>query len=326
MRDGSPVHLSHEISRGDFEALIDHDLSRTMASVNQALSDADLLASQIDRIILVGGSTRIPAVSEMLAAKFGKLPHSGIDPDLCVAVGAAIQAGREMGLEETGVLLDITPYTFGTAAIGELDGALTVDMFVPIIHRNTKLPTSRTEAFSTVSDNQQRVQIKVYQGENPNALDNVLIGTYMFDLTLAPAGSVLLLNYTLDLNGILKLEAVEKKTGRKINAVIENAFSRQSKEAIAASQDRLESLWNEPETPPGPEADHPAHGNAADGLPHDVAALLARAAAKMPDAHEEDRAEIAQLMADIRAAAKGKDADALTAPMAALEDILFYLE
>ncbi len=326
MRDGSPVHLSHEISRGDFEALIDHDLSRTMASVNQALSDADLLASQIDRIILVGGSTRIPAVSEMLAAKFGKLPHSGIDPDLCVAVGAAIQAGREMGLEETGVLLDITPYTFGTAAIGELDGALTVDMFVPIIHRNTKLPTSRTEAFSTVSDNQQRVQIKVYQGENPNALDNVLIGTYMFDLTLAPAGSVLLLNYTLDLNGILKLEAVEKKTGRKINAVIENAFSRQSKEAIAASQDRLESLWNGPDAPSGPVADHPAQGDAADGLPHDVAALLARAAGKMPDAHEEDRAEIAQLMADIRAAAKGKDADALTAPMAALEDILFYLE
>ena len=325
-KNGRPVHLSYELSRGELEALIEDDLSRTMTSVNQALADADLLASNIDKIILVGGSTRIPAVSEMLAAKFGQVPHSGIDPDLCVAVGAAIQAGREMGLENTSILLDITPYTFGTSAIGELGGVPTFDMFVPIIRRNTKLPTSRTEAFATVTDNQKAVEIKVYQGEKNHALDNILIGRYMFDLTKAPAGSVILLKYSLDLNGILKLEAVEKKTGRKINAVIEDAFSRSSEETLSESRKRLEDMWDVPDETLAAEAEKPVPHDIDAGLPEDVADLLKRAENKLPAAHEEDREEITRLMADIRAAAAEENTDALKALAEALEDILFYVE
>ena len=325
-RFGRPVHLSYELSRSDFETLIDDDLSRTMESVNQALSDAALLAPQIDKIILVGGSTRIPAVSEMLESKFGKQPHSGIDPDLCVAVGAAIQAGREMGLEHTGILLDITPYTFGTSALGEVGGVPTLDMFVPIIRRNTKLPISRTEAFATVRDNQKAVEIKVYQGEKPHAFDNILIGTYMFDLTKAPAGSVILLNYSLDLNGILKLEAVEKKTGRKINAVIEDAFSSHSEETLSESRNRLAEMWSEPDETLAADAEQPALHDIDSGLPEDVADLLKRAEDKLPAAHEEDREEITQLMADIRIAAGEENTDALKALTEELEDILFYVE
>lgn len=326
MRDGRPVHLSYELSRGQFEALIEDDLSRTMESVGQALRDADLLASHIDKIILVGGSTRIPAVSEMLTSKFGQLPHSGIDPDLCVAVGAAIQAGREMGLKHTGVLLDITPYTFGTSAIGDVDGAPTLDMFVPIIRRNTKLPTAKTEAFCTMVDNQKAVEIKVYQGEKPNALDNIRIGTYLFDLSRAPAGSVILLNYHLDLNGILKLEAVEKHTGRKIQAVIDNAFSRTSGENLRESRNRLAELWGEPDEPPSIETGIPTEQPPEDILPEGVDALLKRAEAKLPLAHAEDREEIARLVTDIRSRAAGGDSDAVKALADELEDLLFYVD
>lgn len=326
MRDGRPVHLSYELSRGQFEALIEDDLSRTMESVGQALRDADLLASHIDKIILVGGSTRIPAVSEMLTSKFGQLPHSGIDPDLCVAVGAAIQAGREMGLKHTGVLLDITPYTFGTSAIGDVDGAPTLDMFVPIIRRNTKLPTAKTEAFCTMVDNQKAVEIKVYQGEKPNALDNIRIGTYLFDLSRAPAGSVILLNYHLDLNGILKLEAVEKHTGRKIQAVIDNAFSRTSGENLRESRNRLAELWGEPDEPASIETGTPTEQTPEDILPEGVDALLKRAEAKLPLAHAEDREEIARLVTDIRSRAAGGDSDAVKALADELEDLLFYVD
>ncbi|WP_373500016.1 Hsp70 family protein [Desulfococcus sp.] len=325
-KDGRPAHLSYELSRDQFQELIDDDLSRTMESVSQALRDADLLASHIDKIILVGGSTRIPAVSGMLATKFGRIPHSGIDPDLCVAVGAAIQAGREMGLKNTGILLDITPYTFGTSAIGEVDGIPTLDMFVPIIRRNTKLPTARTEAFSTVQDNQKAAEIKVYQGEKPHALDNIRIGTYMFDLTRAPAGSVILLNYSLDLNGILKLEAVEKHTGRKIQAVIENAFSQYSEETLSESRNRLAEMWDDPDGPALAETEKPADRNTDPGLPEALSVLLKRAEAKLPAAHEEDREEIAKLMKELRARAAEADTDAVKALADELEDLLFYVE
>ncbi len=324
---GRPVHLTYELSRSEFTAMIEDDLARTLESVNQALSDATVLPSSIDKIILVGGSTRIPAVFDMLATKFGRPPHSGIDPDLCVAIGAAIQAGREMGIENTGILLDITPYTFGTQAIGELGGIPTFDMFVPIIRRNTKLPTSRTEAFSTMRNNQEAVEIRVYQGEKPHASDNVRIGTYLFELTRAPAGSVILLNYSLDLNGILKLEAVEKKTGRKINAVIDNAFSRYSEETLSEARERLADMWDEPDENAAVALETPAvHDTDTRRLPSDAEDLLKRAEAALPDAHEEDREEIRKLMERIRTAAAEGDADALNAGIEALEDILFYME
>jgi len=204
------IHLSYELSRNDFEELIQNDLDRTMESVIKALNDARLLPSAIDKIILVGGSTRIPRITEMLTEKFGKLPHGEIDPDLCVALGASIQAGREMGLDSSCVLLDITPYSFGTSALGELNGKISSDMFVPLIRRNTKLPTSRSEAFFTLCDNQKQVEIRIFQGEDPDASLNIELGKYLFQLTPAPEGSPIVLNFDLDLNGILKIQATEK--------------------------------------------------------------------------------------------------------------------
>jgi len=321
-RGWKDVHLSYEISRIDFDAMTEDDLERTMASVNKALKDAALLPSAIDKIILVGGSTRIPRISDMLEEKFGRLPHSEIDPDLCVALGAAIQAGREMGLDATSVLLDITPYTFGTSAIGEVDGIRCSTMFVPLIRRNTKLPAAQTEVFYTLYDDQEKVEIKVYQGEEPDALDNIQIGKYMFKLTKGPEGSVILIHFDLDLNGILKIEAIEKATGRKINAVIENAFSKFSEEELSESKKRIEEMWGEAtDTEDMPDAE----GVAAVAMPPDLAEILGKAQSKLDAASDEDQDEMVNLMEDIRDAASEGELDRARELGKELEEILFYI-
>jgi molecular chaperone DnaK (HSP70) len=140
--------------------MIKEHLEKTIMSVTTALTDARLVPRDIDRILFVGGSTRIPMVSELLKEKLDIDPSLGIDPDLCVALGAGIQAGREMGKDISSMLIDITPYTFGTSAYGEREDIFGEDIFVPLIKRNTKLPASRTEAFQTIVDNQQGALIK----------------------------------------------------------------------------------------------------------------------------------------------------------------------
>ncbi len=312
------IHLSFELSRIEFEEMIEDYMSRTMDSVNKALDDAGLLPSAIDKIILVGGSTRMPKISKMLEEKFKCLPHSEIDPDLCVALGAALQAGREMGLETSSVLIDITPYTFGTSAVGEINGVPSLSMFVPLIRRNTKLPAKKSDAFFTMYDDQEAVEINVYQGENPDALDNVLIGKYKFNLTKAPAGSIIILNFDLDVNGILKIQAVEKKTGKHINAVIENAISRFTEGELAEAKEKIERLWEE-ETIVEEEERVALH------MPSDLAEIIKEAKSKLDTAPSEDHDEIINLIEDIQdAVADGRIEDA-TEFRKELEDILFYI-
>jgi molecular chaperone DnaK (HSP70) len=319
------LHLSLELSRTEFEEMIEEDLVRTMESVNKALKDAAMLPSAINKIILVGGSTRIPRISQMLEEKIGHLPHSEIDPDLCVGIGAGMQAGREMGLERSGVLVDITPYTFGTSAIGEVDGEPSKTMFAPLIRRNTKLPARKSDVFYTMVDNQEAVDVRIYQGEAPDALDNILLGNYMFDLTRAPSGSEIILHFDLDLNGILKIKAVEKKTGNKINAVIENAISRFTNEELSQTQDRINGLWTE-----GRESETPLKEKAqteADvkKLPPEYADIVRRAEGKLAEAFEDDRDEMINLIEDIRdALSKNRMEDAETFKKE-LDDILFYM-
>ncbi len=316
------IHLSYELSRNDFEELIQNDLDRTMESVIKALNDARLLPSAIDKIILVGGSTRIPRITEMLTEKFGKLPHGEIDPDLCVALGASIQAGREMGLDSSCVLLDITPYSFGTSALGELNGKISSDMFVPLIRRNTKLPTSRSEAFFTLCDNQKQVEIRIFQGEDPDASLNIELGKYLFQLTPAPEGSPIVLNFDLDLNGILKIQATEKITGNKINAVIENAINRFSDSEISDFRDRVNNLWQ----PDANQFEQSRSDNAsADTVPPDIQQILDRARAKLEDAAPEDRDEMINLMEDIQDAVQNNQLEKARSFSKEMDDILLYI-
>ncbi len=316
------IHLSYEFSRTDFIEMIQDDLSRTMDSVTKALEDASMLPSAIDKIILVGGSTRIPEISRMLEEKFGQMPHGEIDPDLCVALGAAIQAGREMGLDSSSVLLDITPYSFGTSVLGEINGIPTPHVYVPLIRRNTKLPASRSDLFFTVYDNQAQVEVTVYQGESPHALDNVLLGKFLFNLTPAPSNSKLIINFNLDLNGILKMQAIEKSTGNKIEGVIENAIGRFSDTEISKFRQRVDDMWSDPENAFDSDS---ADGASGRPLPSDLEALIAKASAKLEEASPEDRDEMVNFMEDIQDAAGDGRLEDARALAKELEEILFYI-
>ncbi len=319
------LHLSLELSREKFEEMIEEDLVRTMESVNKALKDASMLPSAIDKIILVGGSTRIPRISQMLEEKIGHLPHSEIDPDMCVAIGAGMQAGREMGLEHSGVLVDITPYTFGTSAVGEIDGESSRTKFIPLIRRNTKLPASKSEVFYTMYDNQEAVDVMVYQGEAPDALDNIQLGDYMFNLTKASSNSEIILNFDLDLNGILKIKAVEKKTGNKINAVIENAISRFTDEELSNTQDRINGLWTEGRKSETFLKEKVQTGADINELPSEYADIVRRAEEKLTEASEDDRDEMINLVEDIRDAVMNNQMEDAEKFKTELDEILFYM-
>ncbi len=323
------VHLSYELSRLAFEAAIEPYLTKTMDSVNKALKDASMLPSALEKIILVGGSTRIPKLSDMLEETFGILPHQEIDPDLCVAMGAAIQAGREMGLDSSTVLLDITPYTFGTSAMGELDGVMTETLFVPLIRRNSKLPAIKSEVFWSVVPNQEMVQVEVYQGEERNALGNILIGTYKLELSPhQPAQSPLILKYELDLNGILKITAIEKNTGKQITGVIENAFSQLSEDSVVLSKSKIDGVWEAQEAP-ADVSDNDSDNGADIGpsdMPEAFEIVIATARAVLNDAASEDQEEIINLIEDIKTQVADGDMDGAGESVEALEDILFYLE
>jgi len=316
------VHLTYELSREAFEEMIDDDILRTMNAVNTALKDANLLPADIDKIILVGGSTRIPKISKMLEEKFNQQPHGEIDPDLCVALGAAIQAGREMGMDQSSILLDITPYTFGTSAIGTLNGQPTHTLFVPLIRKNTKLPANRSEVFYTLFDGQENAEIKVYQGEHSNALDNVLINNYMFRLSNdTPSGSPIVLNYDLDINGILKMEAVEKHSGRKINAVIENAFATFSEEEISKSKRKIDEAWGGEIQ----DTENITEDYSIDKLPQDFKEIIHQAQLKMNDAPEEDQEDMIDLIEDIQDFVSQNNLEKAKECKKELEEILFYI-
>ena len=334
--DGEPRHLSCELARADFEHDLEELLARTMQSVTTALNDAAVRPSQLDRILMVGGSTRIPRIAQLLAGRLGQEPHGGVDPDLCVALGAGVQAGIEMGQDMDSVLVDITPYTFGTSALGELYGMPYAHQFFPIIRRNTKLPATRTEAFFTVTEAQRAVEIKVYQGEDPDALKNVEIGTFLISgLNQQPEAfdQGLLFTYHLDLDGLLKVHAVERATDREIRGVVENAMGRSTEEDLIASKVRIEGLWGEEE-----EAVAGGAGEARDAgevpvgnavrldASGEIQDTLERAAQALDTAPDEDQEEMIDLMEDLHNAVKEGRAEDAEAIRQNLDEILFYLD
>jgi len=324
-KDGQDIHLSLEFSKVMFDEMIEADLARTMESVSRAMEDAGVLPGAINKTILVGGSTRIPRITELLEEKIGHAPHGEIDPDLCVALGAAMQAGREMGVEHSGVLVDITPYTFGTSAIGMLNNELNTDMFVPLIRRNTKLPARKSKSFYTVYDNQEAVDVKVYQGEAKNALDNVRLGNYLFYLTKSPQNSEVILDFALDLNGILKIKAIEKKSGKHIDAVIENAISRFDEDELSQTRERVENMWSSSGHAQMSGAEVSQNRDAGDDLPAEFGEIIERANGLLDLASAEDKEEIINLIKDIQDAVKNNQMNDAENLKEQLDDILFYI-
>lgn len=208
MVDGVPQHLEMSLTRAKFEEISAALVERTLGPTRQALSDAGLSPSEITKVVLVGGSTRIPAVQEAVKKLIGKEPHKGVNPDEVVALGAAVQAGVLTGDVKDVVLLDVTPLSLGIETAG--------GVFTKMIERNTTIPTTKSQVFSTYADNQTSVEIHVLQGERSMAADNKTLGRFMLgDIPPAPRGVPQIeVSFDIDANGIVNVSALDKGTGK----------------------------------------------------------------------------------------------------------------
>jgi molecular chaperone DnaK len=287
-------------------------------------------------VVLVGGSTRTPLVSRLLEERLGQPPHQEVNPDLCVAMGAAIQAAIIAGAEVGAVLVDITPHTLGIKCLGEVHGFEFPYRFAPIIARNTALPASRSEVFHTVYDRQEEVEIDVYQGESDDVRNNHRVGRFLVQgLARVPAGNQIVVQLDLNLDGMLKVSAREKATGLQKHITIENALARFEQEELDSARERLEQLWELPAE--AEEADGVGEGEPAlpDLVPGpregqretvQARALLEKAERLLDKVAPEDRAEVERLMERVRTHLTDRQWDQLGGSINELSDILFYLE
>ncbi|MBG9544060.1 molecular chaperone DnaK [Cytobacillus firmus] len=231
--EAGPLHLEVTLSRAKFEELSADLVERTMGPTRQALKDAGLTPSEIDKVILVGGSTRIPAVQEAIKKETGKEPHRGVNPDEVVAMGAAIQGGVITGDVKDVVLLDVTPLSLGIETMG--------GVFTKLIERNTTIPTSKSQVFSTAADNQSAVDIHVLQGERPMAADNKTLGRFQLgDIPPAPRGVPQIeVSFDIDKNGIVNVRAKDLGTNKEQAITI--------KSSTGLSDDEIEKMVREAE-------------------------------------------------------------------------------
>ncbi len=253
-KDGVPLHLKMELSRSEYEEWLKPLIDRTMDCVQRALEDAKLTARDIDRVVLVGGSTRTPIISKLLESRLGRSPHREINPDLCVAMGAAVQGAIIAGQPIDSILVDITPHTLGIRVLDRSDSfsffggrnSESVHRFAPIIRRGTPLPSSRSEMYATASDEQEAVEIDIYQGEYSDVRQNHRVGKFRIEgLSKVPSGNPIVVQFDLNLNGMLKVTAKEKITDLQKNIVIDSVFSDISSDQHKESKRRLSELWTD---------------------------------------------------------------------------------
>lgn len=311
MVDGVPQHLEMNLTRAKFEELTADLVERTMGPTRQALSDAGMSAGDIHKVVLVGGSTRIPAVQEAIKKLLGKEPHKGVNPDEVVALGAAIQAGVLTGDVKDVVLLDVTPLSLGIETAG--------GVFTKMIDRNTTIPTSKSQIFSTYADMQTSVEIHVLQGERAMASDNKTLGRFMLgDIPPAPRGVPQIeVTFNIDSNGIVNVSATDKGTGKSQKITITSSggltdeeIDKMMKEAEAhAEEDRKRKELVEAR-------------NSADQLVYTVEKTIKDLGDKV-DAGEVEKAN--QAKEAVKKALEGNDLEAITKATEELSQVVQQL-
>jgi molecular chaperone DnaK len=300
-----PKHLQMSITRSKFEQLVDHLIERCRGPLTQAMKDAKLQPSDIDEVVLVGGSTRIPKVQELVTKMFGKDPHKGVNPDEVVAIGAAIQGGVLAGEVQDVLLLDVTPLSLGIETEG---GVMT-----RLVEKNTTIPAERKQTFSTASDHQTAVTIRVFQGEREMAADNRLLGQFNLEgLPPAPRGIPQIeVKFDIDANGILNVSAKDLGTGKEQSVRIEQSsglneaeIQKMRKDAeLHADEDKKKRQLAELR-------------NQADSMCYQVEKLMKEHTDKIKDT---DKAPLEAAINKARDAAKGENVDAIKSAVAELE-------
>lgn len=324
-QDGAPVNLSLEIARDEFEDMIAPYIDETLEAVHIALKGASLAVADVDEVLLVGGATRTPLISKRLAQELGLDARGEINPDLCVATGAAIQAAMLAGESISSVLVDVTPYTFGTSAVGELDGMFYPAVYVPIIQKNTPIPVTKSEVFHTLQDGQKEVEVNIFQGEDRDAMNNIKIGEFRVEnLSKAPAGNPIILQLTLDSNGILQVSAKEKNTGLEKSITIANVISRFQEGELETARQRIDALFHEDaDTPPA--VANESHRNEQQAAVQ-ARALVEKAERLLDQASADDREDLVDLIETVHDALASNDTVTLAEAVAELSDVVFYLE
>ncbi len=325
-RDGRPLNLVMEIKRVEYEQLIRPLLARTLGCVDRALADAGITARQVDKVILVGGATRTPLVRKLLEERLGRPVHGEIEPDLAVAMGAAVQGGLLAGHNVGPILIDITPHSIGINALGRLGAEASPYSFSPIIPRNTPLPVSRSEIYTTTSDQQEAARITIFQGEDPDCRNNTVVGDFLIEgLAALPAGNQVLVKFELDASGILTVTAVERATGLSKQVVISSAIERFRTTQRSDAVDRLEAIFatmNDPGTTVAPGEDSATLRQAVES----AKALHARAATLIAQASAENAAELRGLLLELESAVLNRQEAEIRSIQGELEDLVFYLE
>ena len=300
-----PKHLQMSISRVDFEKLVDPLVGRTKGPVENALRDAKLSASDIDEVVLVGGSTRIPKVQELVKKIFNKDPHKGVNPDEVVAVGAAIQGGVLAGDVKDVLLLDVTPLSLGIETLG--------GVFTKLVERNTTIPTERKQTFSTAEDNQSAVTVRVFQGEREMAEDNRLLGQFNLDgIPPAPRGIPQIeVKFDIDRNGILNVSAKDVNSGKEQTVTIE--------QSSGLDEDKIDQMRKDAES--HAEEDRKKRElvetrNKAEAMCFELEKMIKDNEDKLSDA---DKEPLVAAIGKTRDIAKGDDVEATKASITELE-------